>query len=186
MKTIRFPPLLVIAGFLAAAAAMPEEQTTGNEFPIAARPVQSVVLRANTLIPLRLTESVGSDSHQSGARFRLVVTDDIHVDDLLVIPAGSVVEGEVIHAAKSGMFGKPGELSITSRLVLVGERRIKLRSLFAKAGKTNADLAFGVGMVLPLAPFFIKGKQVIVPAGTELLARVAADEVFESTSSAVP
>lgn len=138
----------------------------------------AVVLRANTLIPLRLLETIGSDTHVGGAKFALVVTDDIHVDDTLVIPAGSQVEGEIIHAAKSGMFGKAGELSITSRFLMVGERRIRLRSLYAKAGETRADLAMGVGLVIPLAPFFIRGKQVIVPAETELIARIAVDEVF--------
>lgn len=138
----------------------------------------TAVLRANTLIPLRLLETIGSDTHVGGAKFALVVTDDIYVDELLVIPAGSKVEGEIIHAARSGMFGKAGELSITSRFLQVGERRIRLRSLYAKAGETRTDLAMGVGLVIPLAPFFIRGKQVIVPAETELIARVAVDEEF--------
>lgn len=140
----------------------------------------TVVLRANTLIPLRMAETVGSDTHVGGARFPLVVTEDIFVNDRLVVPAGTPAEGEVIHAAKAGMFGKAGELSITSRVLMLGERRIKLRSLYASAGQTRADLALGVGLVIPLAPFFIRGKQVIVPAETELIARVAADEIFEA------
>ena len=154
--------------------------------PVTAPAVRTAGLRANTLIPLRLVDSVGSDTHLTGAHFRLLVTEDIYVDDQLVIPAGSNSEGQVIHAAKSGMFGKAGELSITSRFVQIGERRIKLHSLFAKAGQSKADLAFGVGIIIPLAPFFIKGKQVIVPADTELIARVVADEKFQSTDSTMP
>jgi hypothetical protein len=144
----------------------------------AAEPV--VVLRANTLIPLRMAETVSSDTHQGGARFPLVVSEDIFVDDCLVVPAGTLAEGEVIHAAKSGMFGKAGELSLTSRVLILGERRIKLRSLYATAGQTRADLALGVGLVIPFAPFFIRGKQVLVPAETDLIARIAADESFEA------
>ena len=144
----------------------------------AAEPV--VVLRANTLIPLRMAETVSSDTHKGGARVPLVVSEDIVVDDRLVVPAGTLAEGEVIHAAKSGMFGKAGELSLTSRVLILGERRIKLRSLYATAGQTRADLALGVGLVIPFAPFFIRGKQVLVPAETDLIARIAADETFEA------
>jgi len=178
--------LLSLAAFLPAGPIAAGEQATADTLPVAASRVRSVVLRANLLIPLRLMETVGSDTHQTGARFALVVTDDILVDDLVVVPAGSVVEGEVIHAAKSGMFGKAGELSITSRYLQVGERRIRLRSLYAKAGQNKADLAMGVGLIIPLAPFFIRGKQVIVPADTELIARIAADESFEIIDSANP
>ena len=150
--------------------------------PVSSAQEPSAVLRANTLIPLRMTETISSDTHQSGARFALVVTDDVYVEDRVVVPAGTMAEGEVIHAAKSGIFGKAGELSLTSRALVLGERRIKLRSLYASAGQTKADLAMGVGLVIPLAPFFIRGKQVLVPADTELVARVATDEIFEAAS----
>jgi len=143
---------------------------------------QAVVLRANTLIPLRMGETVSSDTHQGGARFPLVVTEDVYVDDRLVVPAGTAAEGEVIHAGKSGMFGKAGELSLTSRVLILGDRRIKLRSLYASAGQTRADLALGVGLVIPFAPFFIRGKEVLIPAETELVARIAADEAFEAAT----
>lgn len=150
---------------------------------VAAAPASAAepaVLRANTLIPLRIAETVSSDTHASGARFGLVVTEDIFVDDRLVVPAGTQAEGEVIHAGKSGIFGKAGELSLTSRVLILGERRIKLRSLYADTGQAKADLAMGVGLVIPFAPFFIRGKEVLVPADTELVARVAADETFEA------
>lgn len=142
----------------------------------------SAVLRADTLIPLRIVETVSSDTHVSGARFALVVTEDVLVDDRVVVPAGTPAEGEVIHAGKSGMFGKAGELSLTSRVLILGERRIKLRSLYASSGQQKADLALGVGLFIPFAPFFIRGKQVLVPAETELVARVAADETFATAS----
>jgi hypothetical protein len=165
------------AAALALAAAIPL---------LAAAQDGTAVLRANTLIPLRLMESIGSDTHVGGAKFPLVVTEDVYVDDLLVVPAGTQAEGEVIHAAKSGMFGKAGELSITSRVLFVGDRRVRLRSLYAKAGETKADLAMGVGLVIPLAPFFIRGKQVIVPQETELIARVAVDEEFAVAAGTPP
>ncbi len=186
IHAIRCSWLPTVTSLLVAGQALPDDQVAGSDIPVSTPEVRTAVLRANTLIPLRLMEAVGSDTSQTGAHFRLLVTDGIQVGDLTVIPAGSIADGQVIHAAKSGMFGKAGELSITSRFVQVGERRIKLHSLYANAGQSKADLAFGVGIVIPLAPFFIKGKQVIVPADTELVARVAVDETFVTNDSAAP
>ena len=172
--TALFASVCLIVGSPAGA----EEPPAASADVVTSAPV-AVVLKANALIPLRMQDTVSSETTARGVSFTLVVTDDVYVDDRVVIPAGSVAHGEVIHATKAGIFGKAGELSITSRYVTVGDRRIRLRSLLAAAGQTKADLAAGVGLVVPFAPFFIRGKDLVVPADTELVARVAADELFE-------
>lgn len=151
--------------------APPATSQTTAPTAAAAPATATVVLRKDTLIPLRLLETVSSDTHLRGAHFRLEVTDDISVDDVVVIPSGSIAEGEVIHAAKSSVFGKAGELMITSRFVTLGARQVKLHALLAGTGQSRADLAF---FVWP----FIKGKKVIIPDGTELIAKIANDETF--------
>jgi hypothetical protein len=139
--------------------------------PTQATAPRTVLLHANSLIPLQLLETVGSDTHTTGATFALEVSEDVTVDGVVVIPAGSKVEGQIIHAARSGMLGKPGELIVTSRFVMVGERKVKLRSLISGTGQSRADLAF---VIWP----FVKGKKVIIPADTELVAKIAQDETF--------
>ena len=131
----------------------------------------TVTLLKGALVALRLLEDVGSDTRVSGAQFKLEVTDDVKVDDLVVIPAGSIAIGEVIHAAKSSRLGKAGELSVTSRYVTVGDRQVKLRALLAGSGQNRTEVA------LFLWPF-IKGKQIIIPHDTELVAKIANDELF--------
>lgn len=190
MKVRRHLPGLAAAALALAApwAAADEPPAPPPGAPVPEVDAVTVVLRAGTLIPMRMQDTVGSATSTGGQAFLLVVTDDIHVDERLVIPAGTLAHGEVIHAAKAGMFGKAGELSITSRYLLLGERRIRLRSLLAAAGQNKADLAMGVGLVIPFAPFFIRGKDLVVPADTELIARVAVDESFdfETTVSVNP
>jgi len=142
--------------------------------PAAPLPVAApttVTLHANSLVPLRMLESLSSNTAVPGTQFRLEVTDDINVDDVVVIPAGSVAMGEVVHAAKSGMLGKAGELSVSARFVVVGERSIKLRAALGSSGKSNATVAF-------LFSPFIHGGQLVIPEGTEVVARIAADEIF--------
>ena len=131
-----------------------------------------VILPANSAIPVRFLTTVSSGTHVRGQRFELETTDDITAADRVVIPAGSVVTGEVIHAQKAGMLGKPGELILAARFVTVGAREIKLRSQLMRTGKDNTMAAL---MIVP----FIKGKDLVVPAQTEVIARTVTDEVFD-------
>ena len=132
-------PLLAAAGTQDAPAAAPTPPASqapapaatpaDAAAPVAAAPAaRTVVLRANALIPLRFVESVASNTHRAGAMFRMEVTDDITADEVVVIPAGSIAMGEVIHAAPAGGLGKAGELIVSARYVLAGDREIKLRA----------------------------------------------------------
>lgn len=138
--------------------------------PAAGAAARSVVLHANALLPLRFMQSIGSDTHHPGDTFSMEVTDDIIVDDVTVIPAGSIAEGEVIHAQPAGMLGKAGELIVSARYVTVGDREIRLRSTLGHAGKGNIGGAF----IIP----FVRGKQATIPENAEVVAKIAADETF--------
>ena len=156
----------------APSAALPAEVAPAEPAPAAeAAGPRTVVLHANSYIPLRLAETISSETHATGATFALEVTENVTVDGVVVIPAGSRAEGQIIHATKSSMLGKPGELIITARFVAVGDRKVKLRSLLTGTGQSRAVVAF---VIWP----FVKGKQVIIPSDTELLAKVAEDETF--------
>ena len=154
----------------AAPSAAPAVESAPAIPPESAGP-HTVVLHANSLIGLRLLEAVSSETNKTGDTFALEVTDDVTVDGVVVIPTGSKVEGQVIHAARSGMLGKAGELLVTSRFVVVGERKVKLHTLLAGTGQNRIVLAL---FIWP----FATGKKVIIPAGTELAAKIAQDEVF--------
>jgi len=142
--------------------------------PAAALPA-TVTLRANSRVPLRTLEYVSSESSATGTRFKLEVTDDINVDDKVVIPAGSIAIAEIIYASKSGMLGKAGKLSVSARFVTVGEREIKLHAALGSGGANKAVLA----LFIP----FARGGKVDIPVGTQLVAKVAVDEVFALPAS---
>jgi hypothetical protein len=141
---------------------------------VADDPVPTLLLPANSLVPLRMLETITSDTAQRGQRFRLEVTDDINVDNVVVIPAGSIAYGEVVDAAKARMMGKAGELSVSARFVKVGDRQIRLRASFGNSGKSNLNAAF-------FNPF-VHGRQMVIPADTELVAKLAVDEKFITTT----
>jgi hypothetical protein len=133
------------------------------------------VLPANSAIPMRFLEEVGSASHVRGQKFQLEVTDDITAGDQIVIPAGSIVTGEVIHAQKAGALGKAGELILAARYVDVAGRQIRLR---AQLMQTGQDKTIAAMMLVP----FIRGKNLILPANTEVVGRTVTDESFDSAT----
>jgi hypothetical protein len=153
------------------------------------------VLAQGTPVVLRLGETIGSNTHERGAKFVLEVLEPVIAEGVIAIPAGSQAEGEVTHAAKSGVFGKPGELTLASRVAVVGDRRIPLRGLTlaavarsrqpaASAARTTADLLSDLTFLRTTANSvygalfgaFIQGDRIVVPAGTELVAHVASNE----------
>lgn len=137
-------------------------------------------LTAGTEVHLRLLETVASHTHKRGDRFKLEVAQPIAVDDSIVVPAGSPAIGEVVHAAKSGMSGKAGELILATRMLSIGEHEVKLRSFTAGNGENRLALATGLGVTLGLPALFVVGKNLVLPAGTDVYAKVTADTVLPS------
>lgn len=139
------------------------------------------VLPAETEIHLRLLEPVASNTHQHGDRFKLEVAEPVAVDGNVVIPAGAACVGEVVHAGKAGFGGKAGELILASRFVQLGDRAVKLRSFSAGNGQQRVNLALGLSFVV--VGIFVQGKNIVLPAGTDVFAQIAADSELAVISS---
>jgi len=142
------------------------------------------LLAADTEIHLRLLAPVASNTHKHGDRFALEVVDPVLVDGVVVIPAGAQGEGEVVHAAKGGFGGRAGELILVSRLVRVGDQVVKLRSFSAGSGEDRVNLAMGLSFVV--VGVFVTGKDITLPAGTNVFAKVAADSFLPATAATGP
>lgn len=139
------------------------------------------LLAAGTEIHLRLLEPVASHTHKRGDRFKLEVAEPVTVDQsVIIVPAGSPAIGEVVHAAKPGMSGKAGELILVARFLRVGEHEVKLRSFVAGNGDNRLALATGLGMALGLPALFVVGKNLVLPADTNVYAKVSADTPLPS------
>ena len=136
-------------------------------------PAATHVLPAQTEIHLRLLEPVASNTHQHGDRFKLEVAEPVVVNGNVAIPAGATAVGEVVHAAKAGFGGKGGELILASRFVRVGDQEVTLRSFSVATGTERINLAMGLSFVL--VGLFVEGKNIALPEGTDVFARIAAD-----------
>ena len=73
---------------------------------------RDVTAPAGTVIPIRITESLNSETARDGEPFSGVVTHEVVHDGLVILPAGSAVSGRVVVAKDAGHFKGHSELSI--------------------------------------------------------------------------
>jgi hypothetical protein len=153
----------------------------------AQEPAAHVTVPALTPVIVKLEEPISSNRNKPGDRFRISVAEDVMIGEALVIPAGSMGEGEVIHAAKSGAGGKAGELILAARLVRVGDVEIRLRSFsLGVAGKDQSVNALAAGLFIGPFAMFVKGGVITVPAETVGVAKTALSADLPVVASSMP
>ncbi len=99
---------------IASGRSLPYEGRSGSGSPPPpAAPVErSVTAPAGTEIPVRITESLSSQTAQDGQPISGTVTRDVVADGALIIPSGSAVSGTVVSAKDAGHFKGHSELSV--------------------------------------------------------------------------
>ena len=80
-------------------------------------PAAESVLRAGTEVPLTMSESITTNGKKLriGQRLRMAVASDVRLGSQIVIPAGSLAEGEVTDVRNKGMWGKSGRIEARAR-----------------------------------------------------------------------
>ena len=172
----------MIVGLLFLLLAADPEAVAANSPPASADAVtepapaaERVKVPAMTPVFVRIDEELSSKKSKPGQRFAILIAEDVHIDGRVVIPAGSAGEGEVVHAARSSLGGKPGELILAARFVKVGDVDVPLRSmLLGGAGKDRANESLAASFVYGVG-FFVVGGAVIVPRDTLASAKTAVE-----------
>jgi hypothetical protein len=148
------------------------ETALGTEAPVT--PGSQVTVPALTPVYLRIDTELSSKKQKNGDRFPIYIDEDVRIGGSVVIPAGSSGEGEVIHAAKSGIGGKAGELLVTARFVRVADREVRLRSFSLGAkGRDRGDAALALSIVAGPLGMFVVGGAMVIPRGTVAGAKTA-------------
>jgi hypothetical protein len=178
--------MLARAGVLLSAVALAfAASALAQETP--AIPDSLVTVPALTPVIIRLDEEISTARHRSGDRFSILVAEDVRVGEIVVIPAGSKGEGEVIHAAKPGAGGKAGELILAARFVRVGDNEIRLRSFALGAiGKDRSGAALGTAFVAGPFAMFVRGGAVVVLRDTHGTAKTALEFKLPAVTSTPP
>ena len=174
---------LFAVAFLAAepvAVAPPAETSTILATPVIGPPPPVIadccVIKALTPVRLAITNPINSNQAYPGQRFSLTLGEPILLENGRLIPAGTPGEGEVVHAARTGLAGKPGELLLAARFLDYRGVRIPLRSMrFGGSGKDNVGLAMITYAAVGVIGLVISGGQVRVLAGAPANAKISTD-----------
>lgn len=134
----------------------------------AAQPAPGLVLLKGTPVALKTLAPLSSRRAIQGQRFDLVVSDEVRVDGLLVIPRGARGVGEVSRVVTKGMMGKPGRLEVRVLYVEVGGRRIRLDGSTSDKGASGAAPVVLAAPLIGVSAAFFKGKSAVLPAGSTI------------------
>jgi peptidoglycan hydrolase-like protein with peptidoglycan-binding domain len=84
------------------------------------------LLTTGTIVPLRMNTSLSSETSQVGQTWSATVFQDVLVNNELVIPRGSVVEGHLLSVDDADRFGRSGRIAIDfDRIVFPNGSRLE-------------------------------------------------------------
>lgn len=148
----------------------------GSAMLFAQPAARTLKIRDATSVRLSLTESLSSATNSVDDPVRFVVTEDVEVGDLVAISKGSTAVGHVVEVEPKRRLGRAGKLNFSIDFVKAPDgANIRLRASSARKGEDKTGTVI-VGSVL-LSPLFLlmRGKDVSIPRGTNLMAYVDGD-----------
>jgi hypothetical protein len=135
--------------------------------PAATPSPSEITLRNGTQIHLKLGKTISSATAHVGDIVDLTVMEEVMVDGISVIPAGSSAIGIVSEAEPKKRMGHGGKLAFSVNFVrLKDDEKAAVRSFQETTGSNNS-----AGAILPLS----SGKEVVFTQGMEFTAYVDGD-----------
>lgn len=148
--------------------------------PPAAPPAATTTIRipAGTPIEIELVDGLSSKTSRIADRFAIRLAEPISIDGKVVLAGGGTGQGEVIDVAAAGINGKQGKLNVSARYLDLDGHRVRIRGMaLITTGKSRVDLASNMLLVpyVGMATLFVRGGDIVLPAGTRATARLAED-----------
>lgn len=132
------------------------------------------VVPVGTAVTLRVKQPISSRTAERGDLFEIELVNDIYIQALAVIPAGTKGMAQVVHASPKGFGGRAGELIVAARYLDVKGQRLSLRKTkFSSAGSDNAGAAIAATLAAPVIGMFVTGTSVDLPVGGIIVAETA-------------
>lgn len=155
-------------------------QANKNQLPQRTTAPEEYKLEGGTQIPLQNINYVRASQLYIGQTVNFRVSRDIKVDDVEIIPYGTIVKGKVYEAKKSSWFGTKGRLGIKiDNIELPDGITIPLTNGDVYVtGKNRTTLSVLLCLFVVWPACFITGSKAELPAGYEIVAQVANPVVF--------
>jgi hypothetical protein len=135
---------------------------------------QLVTLGSGTAVMIKTTETINSKTAVSGSSFNFRVLGDVIQNGKTLIKAGEMGSAQITSVEKAGLLGKAGSIVISDfRVNAVDGTYVPLQATLNNEGEDKQVLSI-IGGLICLFPFLLKGKEGIIPAGTEKTVYTAA------------
>ncbi len=166
--------------------AMRAESIFGVCFKEGRPQVEEVVVPAGTLVPIRFLSTLSSKSNKTGETFDFQISENVFLDNKLLIPANSKGVGEITKAKKATILSRPGKLEIEFKSLLALDGTSLGLILGEKAEEENKRLYVAVGagilgLIILSSPIglvagaLVPGKNVKIEEGSEIFLQVESD-----------
>ncbi|MBB5336233.1 hypothetical protein [Pectinatus brassicae] len=148
-------------------------------------PLSHTLVPANTLIKIKLVTPVNSENMKAGDEVKYQVAENVVYNGNLVFAAGALGEGHVTKVTTAKNFGRDGKIDIDFEktqafdgtlvdTVLGDKAKEEMKSEAMAAGASIAGIAL-LGPIGIVGGLFVHGKDINLPAGTELFIQTKSD-----------
>lgn len=132
-------------------------------------------IAAGTSLVVEINEPLASSTHKRGDTFSITLIEPLLHEGVEILAAGTQGTGEIVHAAAARGGGAPGELLIAARTLETPHGQLLLRGFkLGATGDDNSGMAIGVSLAAGPFAMFIRGREIVIPAGTRGTARTKA------------
>lgn len=147
--------------------------------------VNEVTLFQDTLVRIKMVTPLDTRQNREGDAFTFQASEDVYANGVLVIAKGAVGEGKILKVQQARNFGRDAKMELsfdtlqafdgTEVQTILGDKaKEETKSLAKAAGATVAGLIV-LGPVGVVGGAFIHGKDVTIPAGSELYIQTKAE-----------
>ena len=187
LSTLSLIAAILIATTFQTAISQNQQQTTSTVTASAG----NLILPEDTPVKLRIAQTISSGTSKVNDKVDFEVVEDVKVGDVVIIPQGGTAIATVTEAKSKKSFGRSGKLNVNIDYVrLANGDKVSLRAVKGGSGGSRTGVMAGAVVAtaivfFPAAPlfFFIKGKNIVIPKGTEITAYVAANTSINATPS---
>lgn len=140
-------------------------------------------LAKETVVKISLLTELNSASSQVGQKVRYRVTQDLVVNNKVLLPAGAEGVGTVTKVDSAGRLGRDGRVEVDFGSAPGLDGTLVTLTMGSKAFEINKSLegaaAASMAGILLLGPigliggYFVKGQDIVVPVGTQFFLEVA-------------
>jgi len=136
----------------------------------------TIKIPASTAIILRVTDSLSSKNATETSTVNFVVLSDVKVKDLVVIKAGTAAKAQVSVIDKAGYVGTAGKILISDFSTRSTDGTfIPLQGTISNQASSKVVISCALSLIVCPLFLLMKGKDAVVPAGTEKTVYTASD-----------